>query len=112
MTKKNAREWWLVLGIPFLIWTLISAIATQSAFGLLSGIWLPIGAIMGIFAGFSDAPIYTQAFKLKFAAALIVSILLIIFGFPFRNNLKGKILMAIGIYLWCIAGFIALSMSA
>ena len=108
---KNTRDWLIVLALPLIIISLVITIVSRSLTRLLVGLWLPIGGVIGIFVGFSDAPIYTTNFKLLFALALAIAAMIFSFAFKYREKLWGKITMTVAIYLWCSAGLIALGMS-
>ena len=109
---KNTRDWLLVLALPLLIIGSIFSIVSGSLAGLLLGLWLIIGGLVGVFAGFSDAPIYTTNFKLLLALALAIAVSIVSFAFRYRERLLGKVLITVGIYLWCFTGLIALGMSS
>lgn len=109
---KNTRDWIVVLALPLVIIGLITSIVTVSLDGLLLAFWLPVGGLIGIFAGFSDAPIYTPKFKLLLTLALAVAAFIISFAFKSRAKLWSKIAIAAGIYLWCFSGLVALGMSS
>ena len=108
---RNIKEWLIVVTLPLFIIGTISSIMYGNLAGMLVGLWLPIGGIVGIFAGFSDAPIYTVDFKLQLALVLAVALFIISFAFKHHKKLWGKIAIVAGIYLWCFAGTIALGMS-
>jgi hypothetical protein len=96
MTHQT-KQWLLVYLTPYVA---LGVVTFGSAFFL-----IPLAGTAGIYSGlFSAAPYFTLEFKLKILAGCMASFAAFAYGFRRRDALSGKIVNAIGTYLWCIVG--------
>ena len=97
--NSDKKHWLAVYLIPY---TLVGI------FTLGVGLFiLPLGGTLGVIVGLSSTePYFTSSFKLALGLALCVAIFLFIVGYKYRNKLWGKIINAVGFYLWCFAGVV------
>ena len=125
--RKNIAQWLSIYLFPYFSLFIINALSgTDILFWVRLGdieetlrnifmvmIASPFLALLGYTIGFSSStPLYTTEFKSALFACLIVSVALFIFGITKRKQLWGKIINAIGFYLWCIGGIISAGASA
>lgn len=97
--SKNTWQWLVILGAPYL---LIGAASGGHGFLL-----LPLGGTMGVLNGLMFSNIYaSQGFRITFLLGCLLLVLLFLAGWRYRAHWLGKILCALAVYLWCLAGLI------
>lgn len=107
---RNMRDWLLVISLSLLIIIFLGVVLSGNMLGF--AFLFLLGGTVGIPLGLtSNAPNYAGDFKLYFAIALFTALALAGFGLYFQKRIWGKIIVILGIGLWCSAGFMALSLS-
>ena len=107
---KNSRDWLLVISLSILPIVFLGVVLSGNMLGF--AFLFLLGGTVGIPLGLtSSAPNYAGDFGLYFAIALFTALALASFGLYHQKNIWGKILVIVGIYLWCFSGFMALSLS-
>ena len=97
--NKDIKQWLVIYLIPYAVVGILTL-----GTGL---ILLPLGGTVGVIIGLSSTePYFTSSFKMILITVLLLAILLFIVGFKFHEKLWGKILNAVGVYLWCVSGLI------
>ena len=102
MTLSTKRIFVALLAL-FLAFALFALVTTGSLGAL---ILIPLGVVIGPYMGLTFP--FPMAFKIGYAATLLVSLLLVAYGFRHRQQASGQAAIVTGVVLWALFGLIGL----